>query len=620
MPVTFRWRRAIVATAVSLVTLPALHAAPAAIPAAPPVAAPAATAAEDSPAAALNSPLDAPLFYQLLIGELELRAGEVGTAFEVVLDAARRTGDAALYRRAVDIALQARAGDLALAAAQAWRKAIPDSMDALRLQLQILSALNKLGEAAEPLRTLLRLTPEAERPGLIAALPRFLQRANDRAVTAALLEEVLTPYLANKATVVPARVALGRGWLAAGSSERALALAVQAQRDDPTAPGPALLAMELMASQPAAETLVTAHLQQPKADPAMRLAYVRVLTSSQRYADAVRQLEVVTREKPELAPPFLSLGALHLELKQAKQGEAALLRYVALAQARASTATGAAGAAAGAASAAEGEDEEDGTTPSEQGLVQAWLMLAQAAEQRADYKAAESWLALIDDPKRALEVQSRRASLLARQGRLTEARALIQSAPEIDPGDARAKLIAEAGLLRDAKRWQDAYDVLAGANQRFADDSDLLYEQAMMAEKLNRMDDMERMLRRVIALKPESAHAHNALGYSLVDRSQRLPEARALIQRALELAPGDPFITDSLGWAEFRLGNADEALRLLRKAYAARPDPEIAAHLGEVLWSVGQRDEARRVWRDARTRDAANDVLRETLSRLKADL
>jgi len=628
MPVTFRWHSAIAATAVSLATLPALHAAPAATPAAPPVAAPAAKAAEDSPAAAINSPLDAPLFYQLLIGELELRAGEAGTAFEVVLDAARRTGDAALYRRAVDIALQARAGDLALAATQGWRKAIPDSMDALRLQLQILSALNKLGEAAEPLRTLLRLTSEAERPGLIAALPRFLQRANDRAVTAALLEEVLTPYLANKATVVPARVALGRGWLAAGSSERALALAVQAQRDDPTAPGPVLLAMELMASQPAAETLVTAHLQQPKADPAMRLAYVRVLTSSQRYADAVRQLEVVTREQPELAPPFLSLGALHLELKQAKQGEAALLRYVALAQARASTATGAAGAAgataagaaSGAASAAEGEDEEDGATPDEQGLVQAWLMLAQAAEQRADYKAAESWLARIDDPKRALEVQSRRASLLARQGRLEEARVLIRNAPESDPGDARAKLIAEASLLRDVKRWQDAYDVLATANQRFADDSDLLYEQAMMAEKLNRLDDMERMLRRVIALKPESAHAHNALGYSLVDRSQRLAEARALIQRALELAPGDPFITDSLGWAEFRLGNAEEALRLLRKAYAARPDPEIAAHLGEVLWSVGQRDEARRVWRDARTRDAANDVLRETLSRLKADL
>ena len=141
-----------------------------------------------------------------------------------------------------------------------------------------------------------------------------------------------------------------------------------------------------------------------------------------------------------------------------------------------------------------------------------------------------------------------------------------------------------------------------------------------MAEKIERLDEMETLLRQVIALKPDNAHAHNALGYSLADRSQRLPEARQLVQRALELLPGDPFITDSLGWVEFRLGNRDEAIRLLRTAYSARPDTEIAAHLGEVLWAAGQRDEARRVWREGKGRDATNDVLRETLARLRVDL
>ena len=130
---------------------------------------------------------------------------------------------------------------------------------------------------------------------------------------------------------------------------------------------------------------------------------------------------------------------------------------------------------------------------------------------------------------------------------------------------------------------------------------------------------MERLLRLVIGLKPDSPHAHNALGYSLADRKLRLPEARELVQRALALAPGDPFITDSLGWIEFRLGNLPEAARLLRQAYAARPDPEIGAHLGEVLWALGQQDEARRVWREARARDASNDVLLETLKRLRAE-
>jgi tetratricopeptide (TPR) repeat protein len=277
--------------------------------------------------------------------------------------------------------------------------------------------------------------------------------------------------------------------------------------------------------------------------------------------------------------------------------------------------------AARAASAAAAGPEGDATEAHpDQGLVQAWLMLAQSAEQRGDFKAAEAWLAKVDDPRRALEVQTRRASILARQGQLERARELIRRVPERSAEDQRAKFVAEATVLREVKHWREAFEVLGEANQRFADDTELMYEQAMLAEKIDRLDEMERLLRRVIELKPDNAHAHNALGYSLADRSQRLPEARQLIQRALELSPGDPFITDSLGWVEFRLGNAGEALRLLRRAYATRPDTEIAAHLGEVLWALGERDEARRIWLEARSRDAANDVLRETLARLRVDL
>ena len=223
----------------------------------------------------------------------------------------------------------------------------------------------------------------------------------------------------------------------------------------------------------------------------------------------------------------------------------------------------------------------------------------------------------MDNPQRALEVQTRRASLLARQGRVPQARELVRSAPERNPGDARAKMLAEAQVLREVKQWADAYAVLDAANQRFPNDADLLYEQAMMAEKIGQLDAMEAQLRRVMALKPDHAHAYNALGYSLADRNLRLAEAKALIERALQLTPGDPFITDSLGWVEFRLGNRDEALRLLRQAYKARPDAEIGAHLGEVLWAMGQQDEARRIWAEAGSRDAGNDVLRETQVRLK---
>ncbi len=258
--------------------------------------------------------------------------------------------------------------------------------------------------------------------------------------------------------------------------------------------------------------------------------------------------------------------------------------------------------------------------PPEQTRMQAWLMLAQAAEQQGDYRGAEAWLAKVESPQRALEVQQRRASLLARQGRMAEARALIRRLPDGDADDVRAKFLAEVQLLRDAKQWAAAREVLAEAGKRFPDDIDLMYEQSMLDERLGRVAEMEALLRRVIALKPDHHHAHNALGYSLAERNLRLPEAKALIQRALELAPGEPFIIDSLGWVEYRLGNLSEGLRLLQTAYRSRPDAEIGAHLGEVLWVSGQRDEARRILREARSRDESSDVLQETLKRLKVDL
>ncbi len=591
-------------------------------PSAAPALGPVAAAEADALDAMTVSRLDAPLFYQLLIGEIELQRGEAGTAYEVVIDAARKAKDETLFRRATDIALQARAGDQALAAVQAWRTAVPASVEAHRYLIQLLVALNRTAETAEPLRAFLTITPAMQRPVVIANLPRFFARVGDRNAAAQVLDEVLQPYAADPATRTDAQVAMGRAWVVAGNTARALELANAAQAQDPASDAPALLALELMPTTPAAEAIVLQRLQ--AAPPGngngngngVRLVYARALTVAQRYADAIVQLDVVTRNEPTLAPPWITLGALHLELRQPERAEAALQKYVALMQsAPASSASLPAGHAA-----VDGADDDDAAPNADMGLTQAWLMLAQAAEQRRDFKAAEAWLAKVDNPTRALEVQSRRASILARQGMMKEARALIRKAPERSKEDARAKLLGEVQLLRDAKLWSEAAQVLAEANQRFPDDVDLIYEQSMMEEKLNRLEKMETLLRRVIVLKPDHQHAHNALGYSLAERNLRLPEAKALIQKALELAPGDPFITDSLGWVEFRLGNRDEAVRLLRGAYNARPDPEIATHLGEVLWVNGQREEAMRVWREARLRDSTNDVLRETLARLKVDL
>ncbi len=564
-----------------------------------------------APEQIVNSELNAPLFQQLLIGEIEVRAGDLGTGYQLMLDAARRTKNEQLFKRATDIALQGRAGDEALAAVKAWRLALPESMEALRYQVQLLVQLNRAPEAAEPLQALLKLTPVDQRVLLIGALPRFFARSNDRGQAAQVIEQVLLPYADAPDTRTAARVSIGRGWLGAINGEKALALAQSAHETDRTAEGPAGLALEMLPGAPAAEAIVKDHLSAKPDSNAVRLIYVRTLLASQRLPEATSQLETLTRNAPTLPQAWLTLGALHVQLREAAAANTALLKYIELVQASDLPATD---------TLATNDEDEAPPASRDDALARGYLLLSLAADQQNDFKAADAWLAKIDNPKRALEVQARRASLLARDGKVKEARELIRRVPEKTPEDARAKVLAEAQVLRDAKLWRDANDVLAQANKKYPDDVDLIYEQSMMAEKLNRLADMERLLRRVIELKPDYGQAYNALGYSLAERNMRLPEARTLIKKALELNPGEPSITDSLGWVEYRLGNKPEAVRLLREAYRGQPDAEIAAHLGEVLWASGQSDEARQVWREARKRDARNDVLRETLARLRVDL
>jgi tetratricopeptide (TPR) repeat protein len=261
----------------------------------------------------------------------------------------------------------------------------------------------------------------------------------------------------------------------------------------------------------------------------------------------------------------------------------------------------------------EGQDDET----VERGRTQAFLQLAQLAEKRQDFAAANAWLDRIENPQELLPAQSRRASILARQGRVDEAQALLRNTPERLPSDARAKLAAEAQLLRELKRYEEAYALYENAPARLRDDPEVVYEQAMVAERAGRLADFERLMRALIERQPDSPLAFNALGYSLADRNLRLDEAKTLIQQAVKLAPDDAYIQDSLAWVEFRLGNRAEALRLLQAAYAKRPDVEIAAHLGEVLWVNGERDKALSIWREGLLLDSEAEVLRETFKRFQ---
>lgn len=544
-------------------------------------------------AAPPNSGLDAELFYQLLLGELNVRSDEPTTGFALILDAARKTNDPSLYQRAVELAFEARSGDAALQAARAWRQAFPQSREANRYVLQILVALNRLPESVEPLKTEISLADAKDRPAVISAVARAYSRAQDKKQAAAVVEQGLADYLNKPETGAAAWSAVGRLRLNAGNPQGALAAAQRGQAADPRAEAPVLLALELMDPKlPQAEAVVRSYMQaQPL--PEMRLAYARTLLDSQRQAEALQQLKEVTRERPEFPEAWLAQGSLLVQDNQLPQAEASLKKYLELVQSQPAT-----------------EERKRGT-------AQAYLSLAQVAEKRKDYAQANAWLDRIENSQDLVQAQNRRASILARQGRMDEARKLIRALPERNPADARLKSMAEVQLLRDNKQYKAAYDLLAQTIARDPADSDLLYDQAMLAEKLGNFADMERLLRELIAKKPDYHHAYNALGYSLAERGVRLPEAKQLIQKALEFAPGDPFISDSLAWVEYRMGNKPEALRILQQAYKERPDPEIAAHLGEVLWSMGQRDQAHAVWREGLLMNGENETLQQTLQRLK---
>lgn len=548
---------------------------------------------------AKSSAMDSALFYQLLLGELNAQSQEPAAAFALLLDAARKTGDEALFRRSVQLALRARSGDSALQAAKAWQEALPASQEANRFVLQILLSLNRLAQTQEPLKRLLALTPAQERADTIWAIPSLYERASDKQLAVTVVQKALAPLFGDPKLGATAWATLGRLWMAAGNPAAALSAAQKAQGFAIHQEHPAWLALSLMRTDVAeAENLVKNHLANSPSTE-FRMAYAQTLLLARRHAEALKELQNVSQLQPDFAPAVLLQGALSLELGQLDSAQAHFLSYLELMKVQAPA---------------------QASTPAPRGLSQAYLSLAQIALLRKDLPRAQDWLQRVDHPDDLLPAQLRRARLMAQGGEFEAALTLIHSLPERSAADARLKRSAEVQLLSDQKQLTRARDVLQAALADHPEDPDVLYELAMLAEKMNDLPEMERLLRQLMATKPEDPQAYNALGYSLADRGLRLPEARQLIEKALALTPNDPFIVDSLAWVAFRMGQNEEALRLLRSAYSQKPDAEIAAHLGEVLWVSGQADEARKIWREGRDINPDNETLKTTLQRLRIEL
>jgi tetratricopeptide (TPR) repeat protein len=209
----------------------------------------------------------------------------------------------------------------------------------------------------------------------------------------------------------------------------------------------------------------------------------------------------------------------------------------------------------------------------------------------------------------------REVALLDKAGKLAEARdALHRAVPRNDQQRVQLILI-DAQLLREGRQFEASFQVLNQGLAKFPEQSDLLYQTAMAADKLKKNELFEQLIRKLMKLEPNNAHAYNALGYSLLDRNVRIPEAMKLVEKAYQLAPDDAAIIDSMGWGHYLLGNLDKSLEFLRRAFTANPDPEIAAHLCEVLWKQGDNDGARKVWADGARNNPDNEALKAVIKR-----
>lgn len=520
------------------------------------------------------------MMFKLMLAEVALQRGQPQIAVPAFLDLARETRDPRLAQRATEAAWNARMVSAALEAAGLWLQTDPESTQARQILAALLVNQSQLEEARPHLQQWLASDP-AHIGQSFLQLSKLLSRNKDRQGVLRLMQSLAEPYSqVPEARLTVAQAAWNAGALQTSIDESRAAL--QLRPDWELAALFHAQALQRRSNAEAAKFLgeyVAAH---PNASDA-RLNHARLLVAEKRYADARKEFEALLAAHPESAEVAMAVAALAMQSGDYDRAEGLLKGLL--------------------------------DNPSYKDKSTARLYLGQLAEERKRYDEALKWYATVERGEQFIAAQARYANVLAKQGKLDEARAHLQAVPDANNQQRVQLTQAEAQLLRDAGRYQEAFGVLGRALEKLPNYPDLLYDHAMAAEKVERYDVLESNLRKLIEIRPDNAHAYNALGYTLADRNERLPEARKLIETAMNLTPDDPFIMDSMGWVLYRQGQLKESLDWLQRAYMLRPDAEVAAHLGEVLWVDGQQERARQVWTDALREHPKNEQLQSTIKR-----
>ena len=542
---------------------------------APPAASETTPAPEQTAPSASFSP---DTLYSLLAAELAGQRERYDIALANYMEQAHATGDPAVAERAYRIAEYVGADDAALDAALLWANSAADNLDAQRIAAIQLARAGRQDEAMRYMEQVLKAKGDTHFDFL--ALTAAQTDPETRAGLRQSFERLLERYPDN------AQLLFGRAVLLQqdGRNEEALA-SLEAHPAGSSEVAPLLLRARLLASLDREDEvlpLLKAGLRQHPDDKRLRLAYARQLLEQEQLEESRAQFRELLRRFPEDDDLRLSLALISLEAKDRDTAREQLQTLI----------------------------ERDAHVDT------AHLQLGLIAEQDGDSVAALEHYAAVGPGNDYLPAQVRHTALLVKAGRDAEARRLLASARESQPDYALQLYLIEIESLTNQQRLGDAWQLVGQALEGFPDDLNLLYTRAMLAEKRGDLSGLERDLRLILAREPDNSMALNALGYTLADRTTRYAEAHALIEKAYALDPDDPAILDSLGWVNYRMGNLQEAERLLRQALARMPDHEVAAHLGEVLWAAGKQDEARQVWRTALTETPDSVILRDTLQRL----
>ncbi|MDP2794211.1 MAG: tetratricopeptide repeat protein [Sulfurisoma sp.] len=518
------------------------------------------------------------ILYQFLLAEIAGSRGNTTLAVDAHRDLARGTRDPRIAQRAAQIALFARRYEVALDAARLWAELDPESAQARQMVTSLLLAGARPEELADHLaRQLAAEGPNL--PNALLQLNRVLARLPDKRQVPRIVEQVTTPYIgiaeAHFARAVAAHGAQD-AVRALGEAERAVALRPEWEQ--------AVLLRSQLQSRPEAIEGLHRFIAEQRASRDLRQMLARLYVAERRFAEARREFADLLAGAPDDTETLYALGVLSYQQQEPREAERHFRRLIELNYAEADSVR---------------------------------LYLGQLAEDDKRWDEAFKWYEEIGPGEQFVAARLRQAHVLTKQDKFDAALRHLQTVRAGHAEHAVRLLIGEAQLLREADRTVDALAVLDEGLAAQPDQPELLYESALVAERIGRIDTFESRLKRLLQLKPDHAHALNALGYSLAERNLRLDEAQQLIDRALALAPDDPFILDSKGWVRFRRGDSPGALDALQRAFAIRPDPEIAAHLGEVLWTLGRRDDATRTWSEAAKAHPGNDVLTATIKRFQ---